>query len=86
MEVRSSNQYEKDDVNRFRLNFVAFFIEAATQNYKRHYFESVNVGSLKAVSPKVVFDKEISSLVNLSQIYDYIATDIQAINTVEAAK
>ncbi|RUM29379.1 MAG: hypothetical protein DSY42_06660 [Aquifex sp.] len=51
------------------------------QIYKRFSFESEHLESLKALNPKVVFAKEIPSLINLLQIHSHIATDIKAIYT-----
>ncbi len=81
-ELRSSAQYEKVAIDRFRLNCLEFYIEAASQINKRFSFGSEKLEILKALSPKVVFNKEIPSLVTLLHIYSHIVPgDMQEVDT-----
>ncbi len=82
IELRSSAQYEKVAIDRFRLNCLEFYIEAASQINKRFSFGSEKLEILKALSPKVVFNKEIPSLVTLLHIYSHIVPgDMQEVDT-----
>ncbi len=81
LELRNST-YEKEELQKFRLSCLNFYIEASSQIYKRFDFDSMTViKSLSALSPKVVIDKEIPSLIDLISVFGTIATDIQAIDT-----
>ncbi len=55
IELISSAQYEKVAINRFRLNCLEFYIEAASHINKIFSFDSEKLEILKALSPKVVF-------------------------------
>ncbi len=82
IELSSSAQYERVAINRFRLNWLEFYIEAASQIHKRFSFDSEKLEILKTLSPKIVFDKEIPSLVTLLHIYSHIVPgDMQEVDT-----
>lgn len=76
-----SNHYEKNDLEQFGLKCLEFYIEAASQIYKRISFDSADVECLKALSLKVVFGKQVPSLTNLLQKYIHIADNIQDVDT-----
>ncbi len=73
---------KKVDIYRFRLNCLEFCIEAASQINKRFSFDFEKLEILKALSPKVVFNKEIPSLVTLLHNYSHIVPgDMQEVDT-----
>ncbi len=80
IELRSQ-QFDRQEVDNFRKRCLDLLIEATSQIYKSFSFESQHMESFRALNPKVVFAKEIPSLVNLLQIHSHIAIDMQAIDT-----
>lgn len=73
---------KKVAIDRFRLNCLEFYIEAASQINKRFSFDSEKLEILKALSPEVIFNKEIPSLVTLLHIYSHIVPgDMQEVDT-----
>ncbi|XP_068225057.1 protein FAM200C-like [Palaemon carinicauda] len=81
LELRNST-YDMDEVKRFRLCCLDFYIEASSQIFKRFNFDCMTiVKSLNALSPKVVIAKEMPSIIELISSFRTIATDIQAIDT-----